>query len=147
MDSNEARKLPGVARVYENDEIAVLWEAALCIHVGACFRAAPKVFKPRERPWVDVDAGTTDEIEAAVDGCPTGALRFIHKLREGTEVEVQPMTIEARPNGPLYIRGRVRIVDKQRGIDQVETRVALCRCGRSQNKPFCDGSHNFPPGA
>lgn len=52
------------------------------------------------------------------------------------------VTITPRPNGPYLVQGPVRLVDAQ-GKEfpvQGET-IALCRCGSSQNKPFCDGSH------
>ena len=50
-------------------------------------------------------------------------------------------TIEPRRNGPLFLRGRLRIVDDNGATVHEDTRVALCRCGASGNKPFCDGSH------
>jgi CDGSH-type Zn-finger protein len=56
--------------------------------------------------------------------------------------EPQPATtVEPRQNGPLFVRGRLRIVDEDGRLIREETRAALCRCGASGNKPFCDGSH------
>ena len=49
--------------------------------------------------------------------------------------------IDARPNGPLHVRGRVRIVGTGGQLIREDTRIALCRCGASENKPYCDGSH------
>jgi CDGSH-type Zn-finger protein len=51
--------------------------------------------------------------------------------------------IKVRDNGPYKVTGRVRIVDPDGGVFEVEEGrpVALCRCGRSQTKPFCDRSH------
>lgn len=52
--------------------------------------------------------------------------------------------IKVRENGPLVIMGPVRIVDHQGNeiaIPPGKDNVALCRCGQSKNKPFCDGSH------
>jgi CDGSH iron-sulfur domain-containing protein 3 len=55
------------------------------------------------------------------------------------------VTIRVRPNGPLIIEGPVRIVDHS-GDEFIPTsdkpKIALCRCGQSSNKPFCDGAHN-----
>jgi CDGSH-type Zn-finger protein len=55
------------------------------------------------------------------------------------------LTVRVRPNGPLVIDGPVRVVD-QHGNEfpnpSTKPNVALCRCGHSANKPFCDGSHN-----
>jgi uncharacterized Fe-S cluster protein YjdI/CDGSH-type Zn-finger protein len=140
-DENEGRKRPGVERVYRNDQIAVYWEPKLCIHAGYCFRGLPEVFKPESRPWISVDAATAEKIAKVVMTCPTGALHF--ERLDGGSQEPQPAetTIDVRPNGPLYIRGQVRIAGPGGILIREDTRVALCRCGYSENKPFCDGSH------
>lgn len=44
-------------------------------------------------------------------------------------------------SGPLWVRGGVQIVGADGFAYEVRNRVTLCRCGASQNKPFCDGSH------
>lgn len=51
--------------------------------------------------------------------------------------------IHAMPNGPLLVEGPVQLVDTSGNpVDTTDRpRVALCRCGQSGNKPFCDGSH------
>ena len=54
------------------------------------------------------------------------------------------VVIRCRPNGPLVIEGPVTVVDAQGNAFPLPTHkplVALCRCGQSQRKPFCDGSH------
>jgi CDGSH-type Zn-finger protein len=55
-----------------------------------------------------------------------------------------PVTITAKPNGPLLVAGPIALVDATGAVvpttpDRV---VALCRCGHSSMKPFCDGSHS-----
>jgi len=55
-----------------------------------------------------------------------------------------PITIRCRENGPLVIQGAIKIVDHQGNefaIPPGKDTVALCRCGHSKNKPFCDGTH------
>jgi CDGSH-type Zn-finger protein/uncharacterized Fe-S cluster protein YjdI len=138
---DEKRKQSGVERVYRNDQIAVSWEPKLCIHAGNCFHRLPHVFQPQSQPWVLIDAASADEIAAVVMTCPTGALHF-ERLDGGLQ-EPQPeeTTINARPNGPLYVHGRVRIMGPGGQLIREDTRAALCRCGNSENKPFCDGSH------
>ena len=49
--------------------------------------------------------------------------------------------VEVRPNGPLFVRGAVRVVDAAGQVITEETRLALCRCGASRNRPFCDNTH------
>jgi CDGSH iron-sulfur domain-containing protein 3 len=50
-------------------------------------------------------------------------------------------TIEIIDNGPIKITGRILIRDSKRDITDKPEEVYLCRCGRSQNKPYCDESH------
>jgi CDGSH-type Zn-finger protein len=56
-------------------------------------------------------------------------------------MDVDSATIDARPNGLLYVRGHLRITGTGGQLIREDTRVALCRCGHSENKPFCDGNH------
>lgn len=51
-------------------------------------------------------------------------------------------TIRAYPNGPLLVRGAFELLDADgRAYGRTRATVALCRCGRSRTKPFCDGTH------
>jgi CDGSH iron-sulfur domain-containing protein 3 len=53
------------------------------------------------------------------------------------------VTIKARANGPYKVEGPVRVIDSEGRefvLPEGET-IALCRCGQSQTKPFCDKSH------
>jgi uncharacterized Fe-S cluster protein YjdI len=129
-----------VTKEYGTDEIVVEWEPSLCYHSGNCVRSLPQVFDEKRRPWVKVDAATADEVEAAVARCPSGALRT-------RRVGVRPLPrrgaprIEASENGPLLVTGGVRIVDEKGDVLYEGENAALCRCGGSANKPFCDGTH------
>ena len=137
---SEARHEHGVERVYRNEHIAVYWDRTQCVHVGYCFQGLPEVFKPQERPWIDPNWAEPAQIAEVVMRCPSGALRF-ERLDGGPQEPVpEETTISPQPNGPLYLRGRLRIVGED-GRERVETRVALCRCGHSANKPFCDNTH------
>jgi uncharacterized Fe-S cluster protein YjdI/CDGSH-type Zn-finger protein len=140
---SEKRKRTGVEREYRSrkDEIVVYWEPRICNHTGNCFRGLPEVFQPQNRPWVLVDAASADKIAEVVMTCPTGALHFERSDGGPQEPEPEETTIDARPNGPLHVRGRVRIMGPGGQLIREDTRVALCRCGASQNKPFCDGTH------
>jgi uncharacterized Fe-S cluster protein YjdI/CDGSH-type Zn-finger protein len=143
MTSPSPQEERGPRRVYANDAIEVHWEPKLCIHTRNCVRELGEVFDPSKRPWIDPDAADPDAIAATVVTCPTGALHFRRLDGGAQEEEQQPEpTVEPRPNGPLFVRGRVRIVDADGRLIREDTRVALCRCGGSENKPFCDGTHN-----
>jgi len=131
----------GPKRVYADDKIEVHWEPRLCIHVRNCVRVLPQVFDPEARPWVNVEAADPDAIAATVETCPTGALHYRRLDSGAQEQPAEDTIVEPRPNGPLFLRGRVRVVDADGKLIREDTRVALCRCGASRNKPFCDGSH------
>lgn len=137
----EDRYREGVLRQYAGGGVVVHWEPALCIHVANCIRQLPGVFDPGARPWVDVAAADADAIAAAVESCPTGALRYERTDGQPGESPVVPTSIEPRRNGPLFVRGNLQVTDAQGNVVRQATRLALCRCGLSQNKPHCDLSH------
>src|ERR687898_2811017 len=86
-----------------------------------------------------MENASTDAIVAAVEKCPTGALRY---ERDGVpETGPAETTMVPIPNGPLLVRGQLRVVSSTGAVVADETRLALCRCGKSQNEPFCDNSH------
>jgi uncharacterized Fe-S cluster protein YjdI len=126
---------------YATDEIVVEWEPRLCFHSQRCVRSLPQVFDDGRRPWVQVDAATADEVEAAVALCPSGALRTRRLGTPATAKGQQPLELCASANGPLLVSGRVRILDAEGGVLYEGEKAALCRCGGSANKPFCDGTH------
>ena len=134
------RMRPEVEREYRTDQIVVYWEPKLCIHTGNCLRGLHQVFNIRRRPWVNVEAASPDQIAEVIQRCPTGALRFERLDGGPQETAPEETIIEAQPDGPLYVHGRVRVVD-QDGATRELTRAALCRCGASLNKPFCDNTH------
>jgi uncharacterized Fe-S cluster protein YjdI len=119
----------------------VHWEPRLCIHVRNCVRHLPEVFRADERPWIVADGAGAEAIAAVVEECPTGALHYRRLDGGSQETGDEETTVDPRPNGPLFLRGRLRIVDPEGGVIREDTRVALCRCGGSANKPFCDGTH------
>ena len=52
------------------------------------------------------------------------------------------VTIEIIKNGPLIVNGRVELKDAEGQAYPAKDRIALCRCGASTTKPFCDGTHS-----
>ncbi len=61
---------------YTNGQVTVVWKPEFCKHSGRCVTQMPTVFNLNERPWVNMQGATTEEIIAQVNKCPTGALRF-----------------------------------------------------------------------
>ena len=128
-------------RTYEDEQIRVLYDPRRCIHAAECVRGLPAVFEPGRRPWVDPARGQPDEIAAVVCRCPTGALHY--ERLDGGSAEAVPAgnRVEVAQDGPLYLTGAIHIQTATGSPVAHEVRVALCRCGASANKPYCDGAH------
>ena len=127
-------------RTYEKDDLTVFWDSTRCIHTGICLRSLHSVFHLGNRPWVNVDGADAEQIIATVTKCPTGALRY--SRRGEAEPPPAPTAMVPIQDGPLLVRGDLRVLDPETGSALAEeTRLALCRCGRSENQPFCDNSH------
>jgi len=126
-------------RKYTGADIDVEFSLKRCIHSAECVRGAPKVFNPRQKPWIQADNADADTIAEVVQRCPTGALRFARKGGGDAEQPDPEPTIKVVKDGPLYLRGAIEM-ELGETLEQA-MRVALCRCGHSANKPFCDGSH------
>jgi len=75
-----------------------------------------------------------------VTHCPSGALHYDARDRNTREAIPETNTVILWHNGPLQITGDLRIEGTTVDVQQ-ETRATLCRCGGSQNKPFCDNTH------
>lgn len=128
--------------VYKGTTITVTWDAAMCIHAAECVRGLPKVFDTSRKPWVDANAASATAIMGVIERCPSGALKYQFGNGAKSERPAKTNTITVTTDGPLHVRGELEIV---RGSDSSvvakDTRAALCRCGQSANKPFCDRSH------
>lgn len=130
-------------RRYEADGITVTWDARRCIHAGACVRGLPEVFDPDRRPWIEPGNAPAADVARVVQRCPTGALQYeAGGDTYGAPPETPAELAEARlaVDGPIYVRGDLSVEVPGEGVRK-ETRLALCRCGASADKPFCDGSH------
>ena len=128
-------------RVYEADGIRVYWDSSRCIHTGLCLQALPRVFDVERRPWVDVDAAAPDAIAAAVERCPTGALRYGRLDGASQEQAPRPTVIVPIADGPLLMVGDLDVRGPDGETVTRETRLTLCRCGMTRNQPFCDNTH------
>src|SRR5689334_20640591 len=107
-----------VQRTYENDAIRVFWDSSRCIHTARCLNALPSVFDVQARPWVDVEAADADAdaIAAAVETCPTGALRY-ERLDDAPQEEPnRPAVAIPIPDGPLLVAGDLRVVNEDGDI-------------------------------
>lgn len=131
---------------YSNGEVVVIWEPDKCIHSAKCFIGLPQVFDPKARPWINATGAGTEEIIRQVRVCPSGALSYRMATttapETGSPETAAPATvIEVLDGGPLLISGACILKRPDGTIEEINGSAALCRCGHSANKPFCDGSH------
>ena len=131
-----------ISKKYTNDEVTVVWQPSKCIHSAICFKGLPHVFDPRKRPWVTLEGGQTNEIIEQVKACPSGALSYFMNDEDNQESQALVNTVvEVLENGPLLIYGNLKVKDKDGNETSKSQTTAFCRCGQSENKPYCDGSH------
>lgn len=137
------RGQPGDAvtrRVYSGEDMEVSFDPDVCIHVGACLAGLPGVFQLHRRPWIQPHLADADAVATVVESCPSGALQYRRLDGGADEDPPSPPQINPLRNGPLLVRGGVEVTHGD-GTTEVFPRVTLCRCGLSNNKPFCDNSH------
>lgn len=126
---------------YPGERATVVWHGGLCIHIGECGRAKGDLFVGGRQPWCQPDLVADDEVYDVVLRCPTGALSV--DFEDGSHVETADSvnTIHVAYNGPLFVKGDLDIDGAPDDAPGLGFRAALCRCGKSANKPFCDNSH------
>jgi len=126
---------------YPGNEVNVSWDGRLCIHIGECGRAKGELFVGGRQPWCLPDQASPQEVDDVVTSCPTGALVF--EVQDGSSKEQveDENTVVVSYNGPLFVRGDLDIEGVDDDMPGTRYRAALCRCGESNNKPFCDNAH------
>ncbi len=134
MSDKHISKFPG-------DKMDVEWDGRLCIHIGECGRAQGNLFVGGRQPWCQPNLVSSEEAIEVVKRCPTGALTYQAKDGSPAETADDKNTVTIVYNGPLYAKGALEIDGAADDMPGVQFRAALCRCGHSKNKPFCDNSH------
>ncbi|MGF1472824.1 MAG: CDGSH iron-sulfur domain-containing protein [Rubrobacteraceae bacterium] len=127
-------------KAYYSEKIQVSFEPRRCIHARECVHGLPGVFDVEQRPWIQPGNSDPDTVAEVVTRCPTGALQF--RREDGVE-EPRPAenVIFVAKDGPLYFRGDIEVREYDGTLLLEDTRLALCRCGESRYKPYCDNSH------
>ena len=117
-------------------QVVIRFDGGRCIHSRNCVLGRPDVFVPNvEGEWIHPDRATPDEVAHLALVCPSGAITY--ERLDGGPQEAAPKvnTVHVRENGPLALHAPHAVAD------QPALRATLCRCGASQHKPWCDGSH------
>jgi uncharacterized Fe-S cluster protein YjdI len=125
---------------YGNEEIDIVWKPSLCIHSKNCWRNLPEVFNPKQKPWINAGTIESKKITDQIDKCPSGALSYSYKTKNNI-MDNNQNKIEIASNGPILVHGTIEIKHADGKVETKEKMTALCRCGASANKPFCDGTH------
>jgi CDGSH-type Zn-finger protein len=140
-DANSELKIDYKRKDYVGKKIVVHDVRRICSHAKECVNNLPAVFRFTERPWISPDGSSLEKIIEIVNKCPSGALSYTIDGIEYKDQDRMPKVIVTK-NGPLNVTGGIELV----GVSWPETvsreHYALCRCGHSNNKPFCDGTHS-----
>jgi len=149
-DAKDPDRVPDRRDTYVGQQVTILDNRGTCQHSGFCTDRLATVFHLRGEPFVTPSGGRMDEIIRAVRDCPSGALSYAIDGEEARdEVDYhgkRAQAIEVSRDGPYRITGGIPLIDSK-GEDVVRNEgasrehYALCRCGQSQNKPFCSGMH------
>ena len=136
------------AKSYSNGEITVYWQKEKCIHSANCIIGLPGVFSANKQPWINMKGADAESVIKTVDTCPSRALLYLKNQKAPSSDTIKThgssgnARIQILKNGPALISGDFIIKNAENQQIEVKTEVAaICRCGASRRKPFCDGSH------
>jgi CDGSH-type Zn-finger protein/uncharacterized Fe-S cluster protein YjdI len=136
VEETNAAPAPSV-EVVTGQGLDIRFEGRRCIHSRHCVLDAPTVFLANTPgAWIRPDTVPIETLVAVAHSCPSGAIRY-QRHDGGPEEAAPPVNqLRLRENGPYAVHAPLRIAGQDDGF-----RATLCRCGQSQNKPWCDGSH------
>ena len=166
----EIHSFIGMEKEYTNGEITVVWNHRKCIHSTNCFKGLRQVFDPKNRPWVTIDAASSEEIMSTIDRCPSGALSY-YKNAEGRS---EPEKVNVKQGSVIAHKHPAEVFLEEnkahlwcacgKSVDQPfcdmthkkesdlmplvvklekADKVWLCQCKQTKNPPYCDGTHNY----
>jgi CDGSH-type Zn-finger protein len=136
---------------YAGDGVTIHDDRTVCAHAGRCTDGLASVWKLGVEPWIDPHGAPAKDIIEVIEQCPSGALSYSRDDEGGRveEVEHDPCLVPA-PNGPYLVQGHIPVTSSDGEGYENREHVTLCRCGQSENKPFCSGKHwaiNFEAGS
>ena len=146
--AKDPNRVPDRLDRHEGVELTVLDNRGTCAHSGFCTDRVPTVFHQGHGPFVTPSGARMDDIVHAIRACPSGALSGEidhHDSRTPGDPE-RPPSIEVSKDGPYRVTGGIVLTDEH-GAPTAQNQGAsrehysLCRCGHSQNKPYCSGMH------
>ncbi|HEY3036288.1 MAG TPA: ferritin-like domain-containing protein, partial [Streptosporangiaceae bacterium] len=149
-DLKDPKRVPDRRDTYHGQQVTILDNRGICQHSGFCTDRLATAFRTGTEPFVAPSGGRLDEIIRAVRDCPSGALSYAIDGAEAREQVdrngARQPAIEVTKDGPYRVIGRISLIGpdgtpEPRSQGASLEHYALCRCGHSQNKPFCSGMH------
>ena len=125
---------------YPAEKITIHDNRSICAHAGHCSDGLASVFKYKNEPWIDPAGDTVKAIIETIHKCPSGALSYTLDGVEGGDQQREP-AITVTKDGPYAVTGGAQLLEQSWAQGASREHYALCRCGGSKNKPFCDGAH------
>jgi CDGSH-type Zn-finger protein/truncated hemoglobin YjbI len=149
-DDKDPKRVPDQRDTYPGEQVTIFDDRGICQHSGLCSDRLATAFRTQAEPFVAPSGARMDELVRAVRDCPSGALSLAFDRVEARDLVdwhgVREQAIEITQDGPYRVTGGLPLIDAT-GADVPRAAVssrehyALCRCGHSQNKPFCSGMH------
>jgi CDGSH-type Zn-finger protein/truncated hemoglobin YjbI len=146
----DPKRVPDQRDTYPGEQVTVFDNRGICQHSGFCTDRLPTAFRTNAEPFVAASGGRLDEIVRAVRDCPSGALSLAFDGEESRDLTdwhgTRERGIAITQDGPYRVTGGIALTgpdgaDEPRAAGSSREHFALCRCGHSQNKPFCSGMH------
>jgi len=153
-DGKDPDRVPDQRDTYPGEQVTIFDNRGICQHSGLCSDRVPTAFRTGAEPFVASSGGRLDELVRAVRDCPSGALSLgfdgpddQHEARDLADWHgTRERAIAVTQDGPYRVTGTIPVTDADgadvpRAAGSSREHYALCRCGHSQNKPFCSGMH------
>jgi CDGSH-type Zn-finger protein/truncated hemoglobin YjbI len=149
-DAKDPDRVPDRRDTYPGQQVTIFDNRGICQHSGLCTDRLPAAFRTDQEPFVAPSGGRMDEIVRAVRDCPSGALSLAFDGDEARSLAdwhgTRERAIQVTQDGPYRVTGGIPLADASgadvpRAAGSSREHYALCRCGHSQNKPFCSGMH------
>ena len=144
-DAKSGKTLRNAAVDYSGEvngqTVTISYTPVLCTHAAQCQARASAVFNPKEKPWIQPENGNLTEILDVISACPSGALRVSLGEADPKHMTNGDVSITVEKNGPYHVTN-IALDAEFNGVGASRAKYSLCRCGLSNNKPFCDGSHH-----
>ncbi len=149
-DDKDPKRVPDQRDTYPGEQVTIFDNRGICQHSGLCTDRLATAFRTKEEPFVAPSGARMDELVRAVRDCPSGALSLAFDQVEARDLVdwhgTREQAIEITQDGPYRVTGDLPLADSAgadvpRAAGSSREHYALCRCGHSQNKPFCSGMH------